>query len=300
MLSSLKQLFSSAYAQVTQKIQTLFGLHTIEPSTIKELEQLLLTADVGVPTTTYIIQKVKTAYSAGTVQTGADLYALLQTELLQILALPEIPSASVIVLVGINGSGKTSSAAKLAQHYQQQRKKVLVVAADTFRAAATEQLQTLCQKIGVDVFTGKQSQDPSSVIYGACQQYTQQRYDILIIDTAGRLQTKQNLMQELAKIDRTIKKQLPTTAVCTLLVIDAVLGQNSLEQAKLFHEVAPLNGIILTKMDSSAKGGIIFAIAHELRVPIAYMSHGERLDHLITFNAGNYVSTLLKKEVPTS
>lgn len=297
MFSSLKQAFSSAYTQVTQKIQSLFGQTTVDPKTIKELEQLLLAADTGVATTSYIIQNVKKAYTAGAVQTGSDLYAILQTQLLDVLTLNQPPAAQVLVLVGINGSGKTSSAGKLAYYYKQQGKKVLLVAADTFRAAAPEQLQILCQRVGVDIVLGKPQQDPSSVIYGACQQYKSQHYDILIIDTAGRLQTKTNLMQELAKIDRTIKKQLPDQTINTLLTVDAVLGQNSLEQAKLFHEAAPLHGIILTKMDSSAKGGIIFAIAHELRVPIIYMSCGEQLEHLLVFNPEHYVSTLLKKEL---
>ena len=199
----------------------------------------------------------------------------------------------VYVMVGINGSGKTTFAAKLANKFKQKGHKVLLVAADTFRAAATEQLEAWATKIGVDIVTGSAEQDPASVVFKGCEKCKQEGYDKIIIDTAGRLQTKVNLMKELEKIKKIIKRHFPDENINTLLTIDSMLGQNSLEQAKVFQESTDVNGIILTKMDGTAKGGIVFAISQELNIPIAYISFGEQLDQFKTFDAKEYVSELL-------
>ena len=197
------------------------------------------------------------------------------------------------LLVGINGSGKTTAAAKLAYQYKQENKRVLFIAADTFRAAATQQLAQWAQKLGADIVIGAEGQDPASVIFTGIQKFKQEQFDVLIIDTAGRLQTKINLMKELEKIKRVINSQLPQTPITILLTIDAMLGQNSFEQAKLFHESTPIDGVILTKMDGTGKGGIVFGITNELKIPIAYISFGEKPEQFTLFNAQEYVHDLL-------
>ena len=197
--------------------------------------------------------------------------------------------------MGINGSGKTTFAAKLASHLKGLNKKVLLVAADTFRAAATEQLQSWGDRLSVEVVTGKENQDPASVVYAGCEAYKQGNYDALIIDTAGRLQTKVNLMKELEKIRKILSKQLPDKKIATLLTVDAMLGQNSFDQAKLFKESTNVNGIVLTKMDGTGKGGIVFSITEQLKIPIAYISFGEQPDQLAHFDSEAYLKELFGK-----
>ena len=190
-------------------------------------------------------------------------------------------------------AGKTTCAAKLAYVYTQQGKRVLLVAADTFRAAACEQLQAWAQKINVGIVLDTTAQDPASVVFKGCEEFKKGGYDILIIDTAGRLQTKANLMQELAKIKRVITKHFPEESIDTLLTIDSMLGQNSFEQAKLFKESTQVNGIILTKMDATGKGGIVFGIADQLEIPIAYIAFGEQSNQIKPFDKDEYIDSLL-------
>jgi len=233
----------------------------------------------------------------GIIEHGQDLKKALEALLIEHLETHQFVSENrVFLLVGINGSGKTTFAGKLAHQFIKQGKKVLLVAGDTFRAAATAQLKEWSNRVHADIIIGKENQDPASVIFTACQQFKNNDYDVLIIDTAGRLQTKVNLMKELEKIRRILSAQLPEQKVTTLLTIDSMLGQNSFEQAKLFHESTSLDGIILTKMDGTAKGGIVFAITQELRIPIAYISHGETVEHIDSFNAQEYVKQLLQTE----
>jgi fused signal recognition particle receptor len=209
-------------------------------------------------------------------------------------ATPQPTSSSrVHLLVGINGSGKTTFAGKLAHFYKKQGKKVLLVAADTFRAAAPEQLTAWAQASDTPLVIGAPNQDPASVVFMGCEKFNKEQFDILIIDTAGRLQTKVNLMNELAKIKRIIQKQLPNETINTLLTIDAMLGQNSFEQAKLFKESTDVTSVVLTKMDGTGKGGIVFSIAQELAIPVAYISFGESNDQLASFNPEQYVEELL-------
>lgn len=291
--SFIKEKLSKIYAQFTSKLSSLLGRTTLDEQTVKELEVLLLSADTGVQATREIIKRLQAEAD------GRPLHEVLRTILLDELqkAPSYIYDAQVILLVGINGSGKTTFAGKLAHHYAQKGKKVLLVAADTFRAAAPEQLRIWAERSGVALIEGKPGQDPSSVVFEGCQKFKDEHFDILIIDTAGRLQTKVNLMHELAKINRVVTKQVPDYRMKTLLTIDAMLGQNSFEQAHLFKECTAVDGIVLSKMDGTGKGGIVFAIANQLHIPVAYISYGEAIDHMMPFDATRYVAELVNERL---
>ncbi len=293
MFGFIKDKLTKVFSQVTKKFNTLFSRNTIDQETLKELEKVLIQADTGVATTRAILKKVTTEWQQGTIQQGSDLQRAVQQELLAILKEPSPKACNVFLLVGVNGSGKTTFGAKLASKYVSKGKKVLLVAGDTFRAAATKQLEAWANKVGADIVTGAAEQDPASVVYAGCSRYKEQGYDVIIIDTAGRLQTKVNLMKELEKIKRVVSKQLPDQDICTLLTVDAMLGQNSFEQAKLFHESTQLDGIILTKMDGTGKGGIVFAITQELSIPVQYISFGEQVNQFKLFDKEEYVQQLL-------
>jgi len=296
MFSFIKNALQKIYSQVTGKLQTLFSRKTLDEATLKELELLLISADTGVKTTRIIIDNLKRQWQNGTIKEGDDLKKALEQELLAILGTPKaIPASSIYLLVGINGSGKTTFAGKLSCALHKEGKKVLLVAADTFRAAAAEQLKQWAHKTNAAIIAGKEGQDPASVVFAGCEQFKAQNFDALIIDTAGRLQTKTNLMKELEKIRKIIGRQLPDQTICTLLTIDAMLGQNSFEQATLFHESTQLDGIVLTKMDGTGKGGIVFAITHQLKIPVAFIAYGEQPDQLKKFNAQEYVQELLNQ-----
>ncbi|CAN5181305.1 hypothetical protein BH09DEP1_BH09DEP1_6210 [soil metagenome] len=289
----LKNTLQKIYSTVTSPIKALFA-RPIDEQALTDLEVILLSADTGIRTTKMIMEKVKSAWQHGTLKDGQDLKALLQQELLQLLESQQFGTpAPIILLVGINGSGKTTAAAKIAHSLIEQNKKVLFVAADTFRAAATQQLERWASQLHSDIVIGAENQDPASVVFAGMQKFKAGGYDAVIIDTAGRLQTKTNLMKELEKIKRVIAMQAPDQKITTLLTIDSMLGQNSFEQAKLFNESAPINGVILTKMDGTGKGGIVFAINNELQIPIAYISYGEKPEQIKKFEASEYVQELL-------
>lgn len=294
MFNFIKDRLKKIYTQVTSKITNIFSLKTIDEQSLKELEEILLSADTGVKTTKIIIDNLKTKFKTDQISEGQDLKVALEQELLDLLNIEKQNLGNkVYVLVGINGSGKTTFAGKLANKFKKEGKKVLLVAADTFRAAATEQLENWSKTIGVEVITGSQNQDPSSVVFKGCLEFKNNNFDTLIIDTAGRLQTKINLMHELEKIKKTINRHFPEEKINTLLTIDSMLGQNSLEQAKTFNESTQVNGIVLTKMDGTGKGGIIFAITTELGIPVEFISFGENLDNLKEFDKKEYISELL-------
>ncbi len=297
MFGFVKNALSKIYQQVTSKLAGLFGRTAVDEATLKELEIILLSADTGVSTTRMVIENIKNKVNKGIIATGTDLKQALKEELRTILKPvdPTIENKNVFLLVGINGSGKTTCAAKLAHRFIKQGKKVLLAAADTFRAAAVDQLTTWAAKIGATIVQGNPGQDPASVIYQACEQFKTGGYDVLIIDTAGRLQSKANLMKELEKCKKTVQKQLPNAKTVTLLTIDGMLGQNSFEQAKLFHESTQLDGIILTKMDGSGKGGIVFGVAHQLGIPTLYISFGEGLEDIALFEPEKYLEELVEK-----
>lgn len=294
MFNFIKKAFTTIYEQVTGKLKGLFQRSTIDEETLKNLEQILIEADTGIHTTRTILSELRTKASQGGLSTGADLEKALQEILSKLLIeYPYNPQADVYLLVGINGSGKTTFAAKLAANLHSQGKKVLLVAADTFRAAAPEQLKTWADRLSIDLVLGKQDQDPASVVFAGCEAFKKGGYQALIIDTAGRLQIKINLMKELEKIRKIIGKQLPESSITTLLTIDSMLGQNSFDQARLFKESTDVTGIVLTKMDGTGKGGIVFSITEQLHIPIAYISFGEKIDQLALFDRDAYLKELL-------
>ncbi len=266
----------------------------------EELEKLLIQADVGVTTTIDLVQAVRDqADSRGLNKASMVEEALRQNLVNTLPASTASPSHAqdglwVILVVGVNGAGKTTSIAKLAHWHQKQGRKVLLAAADTFRAGAAEQLQMWGQRLGVDVVAHQPGADPAAVVYDALQAGQARRAQTLIVDTAGRLHTKYNLMQELAKIHRVIKKRIPEAPQENLLVLDATTGQNALSQARYFKEAVDINGIFLAKLDGTAKGGIVFAIATELDIPIKYVGTGEQLDDMAEFDAQEFVAGLFE------
>lgn len=293
MFNFIKNKLSSFYTQFNKALNALLGRTSLDPATLKELEILLLSADTGVTTTQSIIQKLEKSSS------NRPIHEALAEILTDILTLPvsALAEKRVFLLVGINGSGKTTAIGKLAHRYTKAGKRVLIVAADTFRAAATEQVATWAARMNVDCVAGAMGQDSAAVVYKGCEKFVREQYDILLIDTAGRLQTKTNLMHELAKIRRTISKFIPDTHVMTLLTIDSMLGQNSLEQATLFKECATVDGIILTKLDGTGKGGIVFAITNTVRIPIVFASYGESPEQFDLFDPQHFVQQLVYEKL---
>lgn len=293
MFGYLKEKLTKIYTGFSSKLLSLFS-KKIDDNLIQELRTILIEADAGVRVTNKIMQEVERRYKAGELAEGSQLKDLLEHILLELATCKGAQEVSrIFLLVGINGSGKTTFAAKLAHFYAKQDKKVLLVAADTFRAAAVQQLQEWAVKTKTALVAGEEHQDPASVVFKGCQEFMQGSYDILIIDTAGRLQTKSNLMQELTKIKKVIHKNLPDEAITTLLTVDAMLGQNSFQQARVFHESTELSGLILTKLDGTGKGGIVFNIISELGLPVLFISYGENLDAIAPFKPRDFVQRIL-------
>jgi fused signal recognition particle receptor len=267
------------------------------------LEETLIAADVGVETTIALVDKLRVRAEKEHVRDALHVEEMLKEELLAILQVPipnlQSPTSSsrvprVVLIVGVNGSGKTTSIAKLTHYYKAQDKKVVLAAADTFRAAAIDQLKIWGQRVGVDVVAHQPGADPGAVAFDAWQAANARHADYLIVDTAGRLQTKFNLMKELEKIARVLLKNDATAPHETLLVLDAVTGQNGLLQAREFKKATPLTGLVLTKIDGTAKGGIVFAIVKELGVPIKFIGTGEAIDDFAEFDAKDFVEGLFE------
>jgi fused signal recognition particle receptor len=295
MLSFIKDKIKKIYSTVTQQVSSLFSRNVLDDQFLKELSMLLIMADAGVKTTNDIINKLTQDVRDKSITTLDQAKAELESLLVSRVAVDPTVDVTprVTLMVGINGSGKTTFVAKLASLLKGNGGRVLVVAGDTFRAAATQQLVAWAERVGVAVFVGKDGQDPASVVFDACKKFRDEQFDHLIIDTAGRLQTKINLMHELEKIRRIIEKQLPQESIQTWLTIDSMLGQNSLTQAEVFHEVTKVNGLVLTKLDGTGKGGIVFAISQKLQLPIVYVTYGEGVADIKRFDAQEYVHGLL-------
>ena len=264
-----------------------------------DLEELLVLSDVGAATAEKIVKGMKRLTWERRFRKGHEARAGLIELLTGLLAAGEPglkldTKPSVILMVGVNGVGKTTTIGKLAHQLTEEGKKVLLCAGDTFRAAAAEQLTIWAERAGTEIIRHEEGSDPAAVVYDGLCAAKARGTDVVIIDTAGRLHNKQNLMNELAKIRRVIDRELPGADVETLMVLDATTGQNGLIQAKQFLDTAGLTGIVLTKLDGTAKGGIVFAIANELKLPVKYVGVGEGIDDLIPFNAENFVTALFK------
>jgi len=261
----------------------------------KDLMQVLIESDVGLEASQNLLNRLKKEVKQKSIMTSEDAIDQLGSDILEVLNDYNIvleDKLNIILMVGVNGSGKTTSSAKLAHFYQSQGKKVMLVAADTFRAAAVKQLQTWAQRIDVPCYAGKENQDPASVVVDACRKAIDDRIDVLIIDTAGRLQNKVNLMQELQKIHRVIEKTVGYSAQHSFLVLDASTGQNALSQASSFLESSNINAIICTKMDGTAKGGVIIALALTLNLPVAFVGLGEGINDLKEFDKEAYLASI--------
>ncbi len=261
------------------------------------IEEILIAADVGVDTTMEIIDELTERTSAGELS-GEDAIKILERHLLDVLGEPERIVVDrkpfVIMVVGVNGTGKTTTIGKLAKRFKDEGKKVLLAAGDTFRAAAQEQLEIWAERAGVDILIGAEKADPASVVFDAIERAEARGYDVVIADTAGRLHTKKNLMEELKKIVRVAGKALEGAPHEVLLVIDATTGQNGLSQAEVFAQAVPITGLVLTKLDGTARGGIAVAIRRKLGIPIKLVGVGEKIDDLVDFDPQEYVRALVE------
>ena len=279
----------------------LFRRHgRIDDALYDELEELLYTADVGVETTEYILDTLQQRVHEKKATEAAQCREILIEILCELVGQAEPlhleTTPSVILVIGVNGVGKTTSIAKIAKQLKESGKKVLLAAADTFRAAAIDQIAIWADRVGVGLIRHEEGSDPASVVYDAAIAAKNQHADVLIVDTAGRLHNKKNLMDELAKIDRVLTRELPGADRETLLVLDATTGQNAVIQAKAFKEAAKLTGLILTKMDGTAKGGIVFSIRRELGIPVKFIGVGEQAEDLQPFSAQDFVKALFEGE----
>jgi fused signal recognition particle receptor len=280
------------------RIATVFGATQIDDETWEELESILVQADLGVETTEAIVKSMRKRVEDEAVIFTRDLQKTLRDELLRRLdPVPPINldghQPAVVLLVGVNGSGKTTTAAKLGKQFRQQGKQVLLAAADTYRAAAVDQLQVWGDRLGLPVIAGQPNADPGAVAFDAVQAAVSRKMDIVLVDTAGRLHTRYNLMEELKKVFRVVGKALPGSPHAVWLVMDATTGQNALTQARAFKDAVKVNGIILAKLDSSAKGGMAFAIQRELGLPILYAGLGEKPEDLQRFDREAFVDSIL-------
>ena len=292
--SGLSKTSKAAFGQIA----TLFGATEITQETWEDLEALLIQADLGIESTSEIIEAMQRIVREEGLTRSDQLSNGLRNELLLRLDKASPPrwtqKPSVIMVVGVNGSGKTTTIAKLAQRYQSEGKTLLFGAADTFRAAAVDQLEVWGDRLGVDVISGAPESDPGAVAFNAVQSGVARQVDLVIVDTAGRLHTRFNLMEELKKVNRVIGKALPEAPHAVWLVLDATTGQNALQQAKAFKDAVNVTGVIISKLDSSARGGMVFAIQRELRLPILFVGLGEKPNDLIPFDPDSFVRGILQ------
>ena len=278
------------------------GRKEIDAALLDEIEETLYTADIGVATTTEIVDRLRERVDRNLLSDGDELKRLIREHLLEVLEGAERPMPrvaeppAVVMVVGVNGSGKTTTIGKLAHRYQIEGRKVLLAAADTFRAAAIEQLEVWGQRTTTEVIRQKTGADPSAVIFDALQAAKARKVDYVIVDTAGRLHTKDNLMSELEKMRRTATRVVPGSPHEVLLVLDATTGQNGLEQARRFTESSGVTGIVLTKLDGTAKGGVVVAITRELNLPIRYIGVGEKADDLLPFDPEQFIASIFERK----
>lgn len=298
----LKKGLTKTRENFTHNIERLIiGYADIDDELIDDLEETLLMADVGVKTTETLIAAVRKGIKQKEIRTPEDLIPFLEKEIVSILEAGENTfqmaenGPTVLLVVGTNGVGKTTTIGKLSAYYRRQGKSVLLAAADTFRAAAIDQLEIWGKRADTQVIKHGEGSDPAAVVFDAMQAAKARNIDIVIVDTAGRLQTKSNLMQELEKIYRVIGREIPGAPHETLLVLDAGTGQNAISQAELFTQAAPVSGVVLTKLDGTAKGGVTIGIKSQLSIPIKWIGVGEGIDDLRPFRAEDFVSALFVK-----
>lgn len=300
LFDKLKQGLQKTRQGFVDKVEQLFTRRKIDEDLFEELEELLIMSDVGVHTATDLVESLRRESRQKRLTDADSLTGLLKEQLQQRLGEAatmniEPGRLNIVVIVGVNGVGKTTTIAKLANRYKQSGLKVMLAAGDTFRAAAAEQLEIWGQRTGVPVLRHAEGADPASVVFDAIQSAKARKVDLLIVDTAGRLHTKSNLMNELAKVGRVINREAPGAPHEVLLVIDATTGQNAVVQAKEFAQSVPLTGLVLTKMDGTAKGGIIFAIASEQKLPVKLIGVGETMDDLRDFEPTEFVNALFDR-----
>lgn len=298
--SKLKDSLTKTRESINEKFESVIKtFKKVDEELFEELEEMLITADLGVHTSMDIIEKLRTAAKEKNIVDSAalkgELAQILQDILtegdnneMQVYGLP-----AVIMVIGVNGVGKTTSVGKIANMYRQMGKEVMIAAADTFRAAAIEQLEVWADRAGVSIIKQQDGADPAAVIYDAVKAAQKRYMDVLICDTAGRLHNKKNLMEELKKIYRILERELPDSAKEILLVLDATTGQNAVQQAIQFKEAADITGIVLTKLDGTAKGGIVFAIKNEYDIPVKLVGVGERIDDIAVFDAEEFVAGII-------
>lgn len=300
-LDKLKSALAKTRKVLNTDITVLFAIgRKIDDVFLSELEETLIMADVGTATSKALLEKLKNAYKNKEIQDKEEILSFLKESLASLLAqkntslkTAEEGALTVILVVGVNGCGKTTSIAKLAYYLSQQNKKVFLAASDTFRAAAAEQLEKWAQRVNVTLIRQQAGADPASVAFDAVEAALSRKADYLIVDTAGRLHTQKNLMQELEKIYRVLGKKIPGSPHEVLLVLDATTGQNAIAQAKTFSEVVPVTGIFLSKLDGTAKGGVVLAIQNQIDIPVKFVGLGEHYEDIETFDVQRFIEALL-------
>lgn len=284
----------------SEKINSVFSnFRKVDEELLEELEEILIMSDIGVETATEIIGKLRERIKLEKITDEESIKTALKQEMKSILdkennSLKLETTPAVILVVGVNGVGKTTSIGKIANNLRKNGKKVVVAAADTFRAAAVEQLEIWAKRADVDIVKKQEGVDPASVVYDAIKITKEKNADVLICDTAGRLHTKKYLMDELLKIGRVIEKELPNASKETLMVIDATTGQNAILQVKAFKEVVPITGLVLTKLDGTAKGGVVIGIVNENSIPVKFVGVGEKIDDMEIFNSEEFVNAIIE------
>ena len=283
-----------------KKVETIvIGYAEIDDDFLDDLEATMLVGDLGPKTTAYLMKEIRRGVTEGIINNTGEVMPFMEERITEMLGAQEevleLHKPEVILVVGVNGVGKTTTIAKLAHYYAEQGKKVIIAAGDTFRAAASEQLSIWADRVGVSIVKHKEGADPAAVVFDACASAIAKEADLVIVDTAGRLHTKVNLMEELKKIGRVADKQIPGAPHQTLLVLDGTTGQNAVSQAKLFGEAVPVTGIVVTKLDGTAKGGVVISIKEELGVPVRWIGVGEQMDDLRPFNAKEFANAFFDK-----
>ena len=293
--SKLKEILGKTREGISKKLTALFSSDKLGDEFYEELEDILISSDVSVATTTEIVEEIRETAKKEKLKDKDYVISLLKEELFDTLNyadVPEVKTPCVIMVVGVNGVGKTTSIGKLANKFSKEGKSVTIAAGDTFRAAASEQLSVWADRANVRIIKHAEGADASAVVFDAIDSCKAKGTDVLIIDTAGRLHVKSNLMEELKKIDRVIKREYPTAQYLKLIVLDATTGQNAENQVKAFSEAVGLDGIILTKLDGTAKGGFIISLSYEQEIPVLFVGTGEKIDDIENFNAKDFIESM--------